>query len=189
MLGRILIGYHRRRQQLGRIGLLGSGTVVEPTARFEFHDRLRIGSDCRIGPDCFISAQGGVEVGDGTIFGPRVVVYSSTHQYDQDDLLPYGFHDEERPVVIGRGAWLGHGVCVAPGAVIGDAVVAGMGAVIAGTVPPGSIVAGNPARVIGERDSETVRRLIDAEAYYMQHKARGGGGRVLVARGVMGEER
>ncbi len=180
MLGVLLNKYRKKRQRINAIGSIGMGTVIESTALFEHHASLEIGAYCRIGPRCFISAEGGVEIGDGTIFGPEVVIYSSTHEYSQDRMLPYSDCDEARPVRIGRGVWLGHHVLVAPGTVIGDGVVAGMGAVLTGTIPAGGIVAGNPARVVNSRDPELLMRLIGQEAYYMKFKAEQGFSRKLI---------
>lgn len=183
MLGRIYASYLRRRQRLGRIGSVGEGTRIEITARFEHHALLRIGKHCRIGPDCFLSAEGGLTIGDGTIFGPAVVVYSSTHRYRQPNMLPYDECDEARPVVIGRGVWLAHGVMVAPGTRIGDGVVAGLGAVLSGEIPAGSIVVGNPAKVVGSRDEAELQKLLDDESFYMRLSVERGLKRTLLDEG------
>ncbi len=54
----------------------------------------------------------------------------------------------ERPVRIGAGSWLGHGTVVLPGATIGRHVVIGANSVVRGEIPPYTVAAGNPARVI-----------------------------------------
>lgn len=52
------------------------------------------------------------------------------------------------PVRIGRNAWVGFGVCVLPGVTVGDGSIVAARSVVATDVPPGVIVAGNPARVV-----------------------------------------
>ena len=49
------------------------------------------------------------------------------------------------------GAWIAARAVLAPGTVIGAGAVVALGAVVSGTVPPGAIVRGNPAVVVGER--------------------------------------
>jgi acetyltransferase-like isoleucine patch superfamily enzyme len=63
-----------------------------------------------------------------------------------------------RGVKIGSNTWLGYGVMVLPGVTIGDHCVIGAGSVVTRDVPPNSIVAGHPARVLRERDKEELER-------------------------------
>ncbi|MDO5712061.1 MAG: acyltransferase, partial [Micrococcales bacterium] len=54
-------------------------------------------------------------------------------------------------VTIGDDVWIGAGVVVLPGAVIAQGCVIAANSTVRGTVAPGSIVAGSPARVVGRR--------------------------------------
>ena len=56
--------------------------------------------------------------------------------------------DDDRPVRIGDGSWLGHGAVVLPGVTIGRHAVVGAGAVVHRDVPDHGIAAGVPARVV-----------------------------------------
>jgi acetyltransferase-like isoleucine patch superfamily enzyme len=57
-----------------------------------------------------------------------------------------------RPVTIGMYVWMGFGVSVLPGVTVGDYAVIGAGSVVTKDIPPYSIAAGNPARVLRQRD-------------------------------------
>jgi galactoside O-acetyltransferase len=57
---------------------------------------------------------------------------------------------ERGPVEIERGAWLGTQCIVLKGVTVGEEAVVGAGSVVTKDVPPGSVVAGNPAKVIRE---------------------------------------
>ena len=53
-----------------------------------------------------------------------------------------------RPVRIGRNAWVGFGVCILPGVTVGDGSIVAARSVVGSDVPPGVVVAGNPARIV-----------------------------------------
>lgn len=61
-----------------------------------------------------------------------------------------------RPVVIGSFVWMGFAVIVLPGVTIGDYSIIGAGSVVTKDIPSYSIAAGNPARVLRQRDPEEV---------------------------------
>jgi acetyltransferase-like isoleucine patch superfamily enzyme len=65
-----------------------------------------------------------------------------------------------RPVTVGEYVWMGFGVSVLPGVTIGDHSVIGAGSVVAKDIPPYSIAAGNPARVLRQRDPSEVSRTV-----------------------------
>ena len=52
------------------------------------------------------------------------------------------------PIRIGRDVWIGGGAVVLPGVTIGDRSVVGAGSVVVSDVPPGTVVVGNPARIV-----------------------------------------
>lgn len=70
-------------------------------------------------------------------------------------------------VVICNDVWIGYGSTILSGVTIGDGAVVGAMSVVTKDVEPYTIVAGNPARVIGKRfDSETVRQLLEIEWWH-----------------------
>ena len=66
------------------------------------------------------------------------------------------FEDRGGDVVIGDRVWIGYRAIILPGVTIGEGAVVGSGAVISKNVDPYAIVAGNPARKIGERPKDLV---------------------------------
>jgi acetyltransferase-like isoleucine patch superfamily enzyme len=56
-------------------------------------------------------------------------------------------------VIIGNDVWIGANAVILKGVTIGDGAVVGAGAVVTSDVPPGAVVAGNPAKVIKMRQS------------------------------------
>ncbi len=72
-------------------------------------------------------------------------------------------HDPVRgpqPVIIGSFVWMGFGVIVLPGVTVGDYSIIGAGSVVTKDIPSHSIAAGNPARVLRQRDPEEVSQTI-----------------------------
>ncbi|WP_375262443.1 acyltransferase [Palleronia sp.] len=78
-------------------------------------------------------------------------------------------HDRTRGLYlhtrIGRNCFIGGRAMILPGVEIGDGCIVGAGSVVAKSVPPGCIVAGNPARILRERvQVGSYGRLADADA-------------------------
>jgi acetyltransferase-like isoleucine patch superfamily enzyme len=65
--------------------------------------------------------------------------------------------DTPSPVRIGRNVWIGFDVCLLPGVAIGEGSVIGARSVVIDTIPPYSVAAGNPARVLRRLDREEPR--------------------------------
>ena len=123
---------------------------------FDFSpERLEIGAFCQIAD------------------GAQFITASANHRMDGFSTFPFAIFDgmgEGRPslpgpgpdTVIGNDVWIGQGARLLPGARIGDGVIVGAGAVVGGQVPPYSIVAGNPGRVVRRRfDDATIAALLD----------------------------
>lgn len=95
---------------------------------------------------CYIQGGSGIEIGEGTVFGPGVKIVSANHS--QDD---FSEHVRERPIRIGRGCWIGANAVILPGVFLGDSVVVGAGAVVTHDFPEPCVIAGVPAAVIRTR--------------------------------------
>ena len=133
------------------LGHLGRNTVVQSGMRITHPKRVSIGSNCNVGQDVFITGGGGVRIGDWVGLGPDVKIWSVNHRFDDPDRpwLLQGW--ELKEVVIEDDVWLGAGVFVMAGVTIGKGAIISAGTVLNKTVPPYSVVAGNPGRVIGWR--------------------------------------
>ena len=102
---------------------------------------LTIGDGVRIGHGAAISCTDAVRIGDRSVLGAFVMVMDSDFHVagDMETLAPPG------PIDIGRDVTIGHRVVVLPGTTIGDGARVRAGSVVAGTIPPHTTVAGNPA--------------------------------------------
>ncbi|HEX5712247.1 MAG TPA: acyltransferase [Solirubrobacterales bacterium] len=117
--------------------------------------RIELGARVGINHGVEIVAEHLVRIGDDSGLAPLASIADTNFH-------PLGEGDEVKsgPVEIGANVWVGRGALVMPGVTIGDHSVVASGAVVTRDVPPRSLVAGNPARVVREiAASEGWRRL------------------------------
>ncbi|HWQ12206.1 MAG TPA: acyltransferase [Roseiflexaceae bacterium] len=118
------------------------------------HAGISIGARSLVGEACILRGQGGVTIGDDVYLAPLVQVLAVNHV----------FHDTTRPIshqgitcqgiTIEDGAWIGAGAIILDGVRVGRNAVVGAGAVVTRDVPPYTLVAGNPARVVRDLRAE-----------------------------------
>jgi|GEM_PF-3003237 len=77
-------------------------------------------------------------------------------------LLAHGPTKEGARCTLGKNVYVGFGAIVLQGVSVGDNSIVGAGAVVAQDVPPNSIVAGNPARIVRQRDPQELASYIQA---------------------------
>ncbi len=111
---------------------------------------------CRIGRRCMISAKNQVHLRDNVLLGPSVLITDHSHQFSDIDIAIHAQGlTSGGTVLIDRNCWLGHGAAIMATSgrlVIGQNSVIGANAVVTRSVPPFSVVAGNPARVLRQYD-------------------------------------
>ncbi|MGA2233652.1 MAG: acyltransferase [Tepidisphaeraceae bacterium] len=120
-------------------------------ARYSDRPVLEIGDRSGIGHDCRLVIGRRITIGsDTTISGGTTIGDSNGHQSDPTARLLHlpPADDEVRPVIIGNGVWIGLQCLIFPGVKVGDGSVVSAGSVVRSHVPPYSVVAGNPAKVM-----------------------------------------
>lgn len=126
---------------------LGQGSSVHLHCRFLHGPGVRLGERCVINQGCHLDGRRfSIRVGNDVSIGPDAAILTLGH----DPRSPH-FADRGGPVDISDHVWIGFRAIVLPGVTIGEGAVVGAGAVVTRDVPPFTIVAGNPARSIGER--------------------------------------
>ncbi|SHH76836.1 acyltransferase [Ferrimonas marina] len=118
------------------------------------HGPIDIGNEVSINHGCSLDGgKAGIRIGDQTRIANHVSIYAFNHGMALDKPL-YQQGVSSKGVVIGKDVWIGARVGIVDGVTIGDHAVIGMGAVVTKDVPAYAKVAGNPARVIGDRREE-----------------------------------
>jgi acetyltransferase-like isoleucine patch superfamily enzyme len=120
-------------------------------ARFSDQPTLQIGDNTAIGHDCFFTVARQITIGRNcNLSGGNLIFDSNGHPSDPAARLagkpPSA--DDIRPVVIADNVWIGARAIILPGVKIGEGSVIAAGSVVRSHVPPFSVVAGNPARVL-----------------------------------------
>jgi len=116
---------------------------------------LKIGNNSAIGAYSFIGAQGGIVIGNNVIMGPRVSFHAENHNFD-DLNIPIRLQGETRKgIKIEDNCWIGAGSIILDGVCIEESCVVAAGSIVTNNIPPYSIVAGVPARIIKNRKLET----------------------------------
>lgn len=119
---------------------------------------ITVGKGVFINTGCHFQDQGGITLGDGTFLGNNVVLTTMNHDFDPENRRT----TYPAPIVTGKNVWIGSSATVVPGVQIGDGAIVAAGAVVTQDVPPNTIVAGVPARVVRTIDpSEHPRQRPD----------------------------
>ena len=95
--------------------------------------KLAVGNNVFLNSGCIITARESVTIGDGTIFGPNVLVYDHDHKIENGRMLDNDYICA--PVTIGKNVWIGAASIILKGATIGDNCIIAAGSVVAGNVP------------------------------------------------------
>ncbi len=139
---------------------VGKNVWIEPDFRCEFGKNISIGNDVYINFGCVILDCGQVRIGDNTLIGPNVGLFSGNHTTDAEERAAGGLIP--KPITIGARVWLCGNVTVVPGVTIGDDTIIGAGSVVTKDIPSGVIAAGNPCKVLRKITPEDKTGYISA---------------------------
>jgi acetyltransferase-like isoleucine patch superfamily enzyme len=152
--------------RLGASVALDSGVWLDITGAPDRHQTVIILEDgCKIGKRCVISAKNQVHVGRNTIFAPSVVIVDHAPAFE-DVTLPISRQGTRGGTIrIEEGCWIGCGavvMCDGGELVIGRNSVVAANAVVTRTVPPYSLAAGNPAKIVKQYDASERKWVLRA---------------------------
>ena len=128
--------------------------------------RFTLGDHTRVNGPILVRGQEDCSIGKYCALGYHITIVTTNHDFSRPNLQinlhrKFGFGSLEiskGPVNIGHSVWIGDNVTILSGVKIGDGCVVGAGAVVTDDLPPCSVAAGVPARVIKFRFSENVIR-------------------------------
>lgn len=137
----------RRRILRELFGAGGDTAWMQPPFFCDYGTNIELGERVFFNFNCVVLDVCRVRIGDFTLFGPAVQIYTPLHPFNAElrRREEYG-----KPVEIGADVWVGGGALILPGVTIGSRAVIGAGSVVTRDVPDGVFAAGNPCRVVRE---------------------------------------
>ena len=156
----------------GRFKKCGVGVVISGRARITNCEMISIGDNVRIQDGVMINGEGGLLIGSNVGISYISTIWTVEHNYLGSNAVPFDEKILLKPVRINDNVWIGADVRITSGIEIGEGAVIGIGSVVTKDVPPLGIVLGNPARVIGYRDTDHYERC-KADGRFVQFTRRG----------------
>ena len=130
------------------------------------HAFIRIGTDSLIGELNVLRGQGGITIGDRVYTAPLVQLLAVNHIYNDPNrpMIEQGI--TAAGIVVEDDVWIGAGAVITDGVRVGKGAVVAAGAVVTKDVPPHTVVAGVPARVLKTIDGSDTASLSKQTIHY-----------------------
>ncbi|CAO3610667.1 unnamed protein product [Cunninghamella blakesleeana] len=137
-----------KRQTLlkSMIGTFSEGCYIDPTFRCDYGFNIHLEKNVYMNFDCVLLDVCEIHIGENTLLGPGVQLYTATHPLDPIERRS-GL-ESGKPIQIGKDCWIGGKAIICPGIKIGNGVTVAAGAVVTKDVPDNVLVAGVPAKII-----------------------------------------
>ena len=153
------LGAEARLLALRSLGAkIGEDVFIGARVNARAFKNLTVGDGTRLEGSVWVDSWEPVRFGRGVIVGDDCVFLTSDHEIDSPNFPPYGtgleWETRVSALTIGDYAWLPRHAIVLRGAHIGEGAVVGVGSVVTRPVEPWTVVAGNPARKIRDRERQ-----------------------------------
>lgn len=131
----------------------------------EYGVNIHVGKGCFVNYNCTFLDVALITLGDNVWIGANVTLATPNHPFIPEERLPAdypdGNHDLEyaSPIVIKENCWICSSATICGGVTVGENSIIAAGAVVNKDVPPNSIVAGVPAKVIRQIDEDDIMNV------------------------------
>jgi maltose O-acetyltransferase len=122
-----------RRQILVELfGAGGDAVWMQPPFFCDYGSNILLGKKVFFNFNCIVLDVCQVTIGDHTLFGPAVQIYTATHPMNYELRRKQEF---SKPIAIGSDCWVGGGAVICPGVTIGSRTVIGAGSIVTRDIP------------------------------------------------------
>lgn len=129
-------------------------------------NKFKIDETSHLKSDTFIECSGGVTIGKYFHTGKSLTIFSTNHNYESNNSIPYDGKSIEKPVIIEDFVWCGANVTIVPGVKVGEGVVIGAASVVTKNVPKYAVIGGNPAKILKYRNKDLFKILKNEEKFF-----------------------
>ena len=135
-----------RRRILRELFAKGGDSVwMQPPFYCDYGSNIELGQRVFFNFNCIVLDVCPVRIGDFTLFGPSVQIYTPLHPLNAEQRRR---EESGKAIEIGSDVWVGGGAIILAGVRIGSRAVIGAGSVVTREIPDAVFAAGNPCRVI-----------------------------------------
>ena len=124
---------------------VGDGFTLIPPFYSDYGLNISVGRGVFIGSQCAFTGHAAIDIGDDVMLAHKVNLVTAGHPVEPDQRRDY---ITAAPITISSNVWIGAAATILPGVTIGTGAVVAAGAVVTSDVPPASLVAGVPARIL-----------------------------------------
>jgi maltose O-acetyltransferase len=145
------IGSFFRKKLLG-FRRCGKNVYIGDHVWFRAPNKISLGDDCRIHPMCFLDGCGEIEIGSHIGISSGSQIYTQNHKYKDKNVLYYQQEVELAKVVIEDDVWVGADSLIMAGVTLKRGTIVAAGSVVTKDSESYSVIAGVPAKKIGQRE-------------------------------------
>ena len=123
-----------------------------------FTTKTVVGNNCNFN-GMQISGNGAVVIGNNFHSGKECLFFTSYHNYDNGEAIPYDNTFVDKDIMIEDNVWIGTRVIVLGGVTLGEGCIIQAGSVVTSSIPKCAIAGGSPAKVFKMRDVSHYEKL------------------------------
>jgi acetyltransferase-like isoleucine patch superfamily enzyme len=140
--------HERHRLRLGKKSLIEASAVV-----CTWHGDVVLDDGASVGIGSVLI--GPVQIGKNSACSQYCFISGQSHRYKDLSVNFLRQGSEIQPVIVGKNVWIGSNTVILPGVKIGDHSVIGAGSTVVEDIPPYTVAAGKPAKIVKQYDFQT----------------------------------